>query len=87
MNASPSVYVYSLVLLDRAQEFNPNFKIHKKNIHRLLLTSALVSAKYIDDLFYKNSFYANVGGVSLKVLNELELEFLHLINFNCHVET
>lgn len=27
-----------------------------------------------------------MGGLSLKVLNELELEFLHLINFNCAVD-
>lgn len=86
MNASPSVYVYSLLLLDRAQEYNPNFTIHKKNIHRLLLVSNLLAAKYLDDLYYKNSFYAMVGGVSLKVLNELEVEFLSLINFNCHFE-
>jgi hypothetical protein len=69
MNASITVYVYSLVLLDRAQEFNPTFKIHRKNIHRLLLASNVVAVKYLDDMFYKNSFYANVGGVSLKVLN------------------
>ena len=69
MNASLSVYIYSLILLDRAQEYNPEFIIHKRNIHRLLLVSNLVAAKYIDDLYYKNSFYATVGGVSLKVLN------------------
>ena len=69
MNASVAVYVYALVLLDRAQEYNENFTIHKKNIHRLLLASNVVSVKYLDDLFYKNSFYASVGGVSLKVLN------------------
>jgi hypothetical protein len=72
MNASLSVYIYALLLLDRAQEYNPNFLIHKRNIHRLLLVSNLVAAKYIDDLYYKNSFYATVGGVTLKVLNELE---------------
>ena len=69
MNASLSVYIYSLILLDRAQEYNPEFIIHKRNIHRLLLVSNLVAAKYIDDLYYKNSYYATVGGVSLKVLN------------------
>ena len=46
----------------------------------------MVAAKYIDDLYYKNSFYATIGGVSLKVLNELEMEFLTLVNFNCHCE-
>ena len=71
MNASLSVYIYSLILLDRAQEYNPEFIVHKKNVHRLLLVSNLVAAKYIDDLYYKNSYYATVGGVSLKILNDL----------------
>ena len=69
MNASVSVYVFALVLLDRAQEYNQGFTIHRKNIHRLILASTVVAVKYLDDLFYKNSFYANVGGVALKVLN------------------
>ncbi len=55
-------------------------------MHRLLLAANVVSAKYLDDFFYKNSFYANVGGVSLKVINELEAEFVALIGFNAHVE-
>lgn len=69
MNASASVYVYALVLLDRAQEYNLRFTIHAKNVHRLLLASCLVAVKYLEDFFYKNSYYASVGGVSLKVLN------------------
>ena len=69
MNASVSVFVYSLALLDRAQEYNPDLVVHKKNIHRLLLVSNLVAVKYLDDMYYKNSFYANVGGVPLKALN------------------
>lgn len=69
MNASVSVYVYALILLDRAQEYNQHFTIHSRNIHRLLLASNLVSAKYLDDNFYKNSYYATIGGVTLKGLN------------------
>ena len=86
MNCSVAVFVNAVALLDRAQENNPEFVIHPRNIHRLVLIANVVSAKYLDDLFFKNSFYANVGGVPLKVLNELEAEFLKLVNFNCHVE-
>jgi hypothetical protein len=86
MNCSWSVFIYSLLLLDRAQEFNPEFVITKKNVHRLLLVSNLVAVKYLDDMYYKNSFYATVGGVNLRILNELELQFLQLVNFNCHFD-
>ena len=50
----------------------PEFVIRQSNIHRILLAANVLSVKYIDDLYFKNSFYANVGGVPLKVLNELE---------------
>lgn len=37
-------------------------------------------------MFYRNSFYAQVGGVTLRQLNEMEEEFLELIGFRCHVD-
>lgn len=86
MNASPSTFIYSLILIDRAQENHPDFILNSKNVHRLLLTANVISAKYQDDFFYKNSYYANVGGVNVALLNTLELEFLAMIGFNCHVE-
>lgn len=30
-----------------------------------------VAAKFNDDLFYKNSYYAKVGGISVEELNNL----------------
>jgi hypothetical protein len=86
MNSSISSFVYALVLIDRIQEYHPGFLLTSRNVHRLLLAANVASAKYLDDFFYKNSFYANVGGVSLKVLKELEAEFMALIGFNAHVE-
>lgn len=86
MNCSLSTFVYSLVLLDRAQEYQVGLVLHRRNVHRLMLAASVIAAKYIDDFFYKNSYYANVGGVHVSVLNTLESEFLRLVNFNCHVE-
>jgi len=71
MNSSTSSFVYAVILIDRIQEYNPGLLLTGKNVHSLLLVANVVSAKYLDDFFYKNSFYANIGGVSLKVLNEL----------------
>lgn len=73
MNCSVSVFVYALVLIDRAQECNPLFVVNKRNIHRLILAANLISVKYLDDIYYKNSYYANIGGVTVKLLNELQM--------------
>ncbi|KAG0265462.1 hypothetical protein BG011_004682 [Mortierella polycephala] len=55
--------------------------INSFNIHRLLITSILVACKFSSDVFYPNVRYAKVGGLPLSELNQLELEFLFLSQF------
>ncbi|KAF9935409.1 hypothetical protein FBU30_000007 [Linnemannia zychae] len=55
--------------------------INSYNIHRLLITSILVACKFSSDVFYPNVRYARVGGLPLSELNQLELEFLFLSQF------
>ena len=56
------------------------------NIHRLLLTVVLVSIKMNEDDFYSNAYYAKVGGVTLKEINNLEDDFLKMIKFRLWVD-
>ena len=46
----------------------------------------MLAAKFFDDRFYNNDYYARVGGISNKEVNVLEIEFLNLINFSLHVD-
>lgn len=85
MHCSLSVFIYALILIDRAQEYQVDFRVNSRNLHRLLISAHMVAAKYLDDRYFKNSYYAGVGGVSVSAINLLELEFLTLINFNAHV--
>ena len=64
-----------------------NIVLTSLNVHRILITSVLISTKVFDDEFYKNAYYAKLGGVSTSELNSLELEFLSLVNFNLFVTT
>ena len=41
----------------------------------------VIAAKFFDDRFFVNSYYAKVGGLSTEELNTLEIEFLYAINF------
>ncbi|CCF60696.1 hypothetical protein KAFR_0L00880 [Kazachstania africana CBS 2517] len=62
---------------------NPQiFVMDSYNIHRLIIAGVTVSTKFLSDFFYSNSRYAKVGGISLKELNYLELQFLILCDFN-----
>ncbi|KAG0306757.1 hypothetical protein BGZ98_001765 [Dissophora globulifera] len=56
--------------------------INSFNIHRLLITSILVASKFSSDVFYPNVRYSRVGGLPLSELNQLELEFLFLSQFD-----
>ncbi|KAG0660088.1 hypothetical protein C6P45_001692 [Maudiozyma exigua] len=57
------------------------FVMDSYNIHRLIIAGITVSTKFFSDFFYSNSRYARVGGISLKEMNHLELQFLVLCDF------
>eukprot|EP00465_Bigelowiella_longifila_P001814 CAMPEP_0185253778 /NCGR_PEP_ID=MMETSP1359-20130426/2380_1 /TAXON_ID=552665 /ORGANISM="Bigelowiella longifila, Strain CCMP242" /LENGTH=336 /DNA_ID=CAMNT_0027836199 /DNA_START=46 /DNA_END=1056 /DNA_ORIENTATION=- len=74
-------FILALIYIDRLIQRNPSFLITSLNAHRLFVTAIVVAAKFSSDFFFKNSFYAKVGGISTPELNELELEFLFRIHF------
>ncbi|CAO3684694.1 unnamed protein product [Rhizopus stolonifer] len=74
-----------LIYFDRISKLNHFFHINPFNIHRLLITSIVVAAKFTSDVFYSNSRYAKVGGISLQELNQLEIRFLFFVDFQLHV--
>ena len=45
----------------------------------------MLAAKYFDDIYFTNTFYAEVGGLDIDELNALEVDFLCRIRFNLHV--
>jgi hypothetical protein len=50
------------------------------------LTAVLLASKFYNDIFYGNHFIAYIGGVHLKELNMLELEFLRYVNWKIWVD-
>lgn len=61
------------------QKLHVEFPINSLVIYRLVLVDIMVTAKFLDDSFASNLIYSKVGGISLKEINELEVEFLDLI--------
>mmetsp|Transcript_21974 Transcript_21974/g.37701 ORF Transcript_21974/g.37701 Transcript_21974/m.37701 type:complete len:218 (+) Transcript_21974:233-886(+) len=84
-SCSPNCFIIALIYIDRIIQRNQTFVINSLNIHRLLITSIMVAAKFLDDFYYNNAYYAKVGGVSCHELNCLELDFLFMINFSLNV--
>ncbi|XP_058748748.1 cyclin-P3-1-like [Vicia villosa] len=83
-SCSPSCFVVAHVYVDRFIQ-HTEIKLTSLNVHRLLITSIMLAAKFIDDAFFNNAYYAKVGGVSTSELNRLELSFLFGIDFRLQV--
>ncbi|KAF5822590.1 putative cyclin PHO80, Cyclin-like superfamily [Helianthus annuus] len=84
-NCSPSCYVVAYVYLDRFTQQQPAILINSLNVHRLLITSVMIAAKFMDDIYYNNAYYAKVGGISITEINFLEVDFLFGLGFQLNV--
>ncbi|XP_010524444.1 PREDICTED: cyclin-U4-1 [Tarenaya hassleriana] len=84
-NCSPSCFVVAYVYLDRFTHLQPSLPITSFNLHRLLITSVMVSAKFLDDIYYNNAYYAKIGGIGTAEMNFLELDFLFGLGFDLNV--
>lgn len=81
---SSECFVLALIYIDRIIQ-RQGFVINSLNVHRVVITSIMLAAKFFDDHYFKNGFYAKVGGVPCNEMNSLEVEFLFLLNFSLHV--
>lgn len=83
---SDSCFIMALVYVDRLIE-KKGLVLSRLNAHRLLITSVMLAAKYHDDFFYNNAYYAKLGGLSLQELNVLELDVLKFLDFSLFIPT
>ncbi|TMW64270.1 hypothetical protein Poli38472_012892 [Pythium oligandrum] len=83
-SCSPECFVLALVYIDRLHQMQ-GFILTELNVHRVVITSVVLAAKFFDDHYFNNAYYAKVGGVPCPEMNELEVEYLLLINFSLHV--
>ena len=54
-------------------------------VHRVLLATCVLAAKYQDDVYFNNQHMAAVGGVKNEELNDMEVAMLVALNFSLWV--
>lgn len=81
-----AVLMAILVYMDRLANSKNPFVVNSYNVHRFLIVGVMVATKFFSDVFYTNSHYAKVGGISTVELNQLELEFLFMMNFDLIIQ-
>ena len=70
-HCSKSNFIIALALIDKMQFLNHQFRINRKNIFKTLITALLIAIKVYDDIYYQNTRYGVLGGISLPHLNFL----------------
>ncbi|XP_062181217.1 cyclin-P3-1 [Phragmites australis] len=81
---SPSCFVLGLIYMERYLQ-QPNIYMTSLSVHRLLITSVVIAAKFTDDSFFNNAYYGKVGGISTREMNRLELDLLFSLDFRLKV--
>ncbi|CAH9073916.1 unnamed protein product [Cuscuta europaea] len=81
---SPSCFVVAHIYMEKFIQCTSS-SLTSINVHRLLITSVMVAAKFIDDAFFNNAYYARVGGVSTAEMNRLEMKLLFGLDFRLQV--
>ena len=56
-------------------------------VHRLVITAVMLAAKFMDDKYYNNAYYAKIGGVTTSELNHMELEMLRMLDYRTFVSS
>ncbi|CAE5966208.1 unnamed protein product [Arabidopsis arenosa] len=82
-----AAFAYILRYLRRPEATSKDRRLTSLNVHRLLITSLLVAAKFLDRKCYNNAYYAKIGGVSTEEMNRLERTFLFDIDFRLNITT
>ncbi|KAJ2370379.1 cyclin-like protein interacting with PHO85 [Coemansia sp. RSA 2611] len=80
-----ALIVYLQQMIDRCARRQVPFTVDAYSIHRLVITGVTIASKWFSDVFFTNSRYAKVGGLSVAELNTLELQFLSIIDFDLNV--
>lgn len=74
-------YLYIIKLIEKE-----NFVLSINNMYRLLLGSVVLAKKVMEDIYYHNSYYCEIGGLSLQELNMIEFSLFVRINFEVNVK-
>ena len=74
-------YLYIIKLIEKE-----NFILSINNMYRLLLGSVVLAKKVMEDICCQNSYYCEIGGLSLQELNMIEFSLFVRINFEVNVK-
>jgi len=82
---SDECFVLALVYINRIVKKAPEMTVSDLSVHRIVFFALMLAAKIHDDVSYGNGYYARVGGLPVKEVNTLEMDFLKMLNWKTFV--
>lgn len=79
---SPSTLLSAMIYLDRLCLRHPRLLLTSRNIEKLLVAAVRVASKVVDLRSVNNKNFANVFTLVIQDMNDLESEFLRLMDFD-----
>lgn len=73
-------------LNDRVTRFADSITPGENQIYRLLAVSLILGSKFLDDNTFINRSWSDVTAIKVAELNLLEMKWLHLINYELHID-
>jgi hypothetical protein len=64
-SCSNECFILALIYIDRLIQRN-NFLLTELNVHRVVITAILLAAKFFDDAYYNNAYYAKLRSLRHK---------------------
>ncbi len=83
---SEACFVVGLIYVDRIVNSH-DFVLTPQNVYQTYLTAVMLAAKFHEDVFYNNAFYAQLAGRTLKEINTSEIELISLLQFSLVVRS
>mmetsp|Transcript_8282 Transcript_8282/g.20895 ORF Transcript_8282/g.20895 Transcript_8282/m.20895 type:complete len:300 (+) Transcript_8282:108-1007(+) len=84
---SREVYVVSSVYIVRLLAGSPGVFVSTISVHKLLLVSVVLAAKWREDCcdVYPDAHYAGIGGVTMEEYRQVEAKFVKRVGWKLHV--
>ena len=82
----PSCIILAGSFLGRLAAFGDGVTISDNNVRRLTFVAVMLASKFLHDIPYTNKFWARISGTySLAEVNQMELDMLHLLDFDLNM--
>lgn len=83
-NVDIDLLICAMIYMKRYLEYSGSF-LYENNVHCIVFISIVIADKMFNDYYCDNKWLANLGGIELKHLNNMEIEFLTQIGFRCYI--